>query len=116
MAGLRLKFGDQTFDLVTELTVREAIDLEDATGRDAQTWSTTLQGVARTWATLRRNGVMFTYEDVLSAADRDEFEVLFPSLPVEAELDPQRAEEASDPAGDGDPVMTSGSAEPASPS
>ena len=114
MAGLRLKFGDQTFDLVTELTVREAIDLEDATGRDAQTWSTTLQGVARTWATLRRNGVMFTYEDVLSAADRDEFTVLFPEPDPVVEPDPQRAEEASEPAGGGEAVTTSGSEDLAS--
>lgn len=108
MAGLKLKFGDELFDLVTELTVREAIELEDATGRDAQTWSSTVQGVARTWATLRRNGVAYTYEDVLSAADRNEFDLVWPDVPPVEDPDPQRAEEASD-AADGDPVTTSGS-------
>ena len=96
--GPKLKYEGNTWPLVVDLTVQETLDLEDEFGRDAATWTSTRQGIARVWATLRRNGVMFTVADVMREADADAFTYDFDPAPDEMP-DPPRAEEADAGAG-----------------
>ena len=99
--GPRLVYGEQEFPLVIDLTVQETLDLEDEFGRDARSWTSTREGIARVWATLRRNDVHFTVKDVMTQADAGAFSYVWP----EVEQDPQRAEEAA-PAGASGAVAT----------